>query len=173
MVPVRFYSGEKVEFSITGKAGQSLAIYFRGAESFTFAATDSGSDALFSFSKTVTTPGKYIYQIISTYMSVKTVIQAGEVEIMKALDEGFSTGSFEIRSQAEIDLDAVKSAIRAIISGGAVKSYTIGTRSLTKMDMSELIMLESKLKVEVGREKKAKALRNGLPNPHSLKVRFR
>jgi len=41
------------------------------------------------------------------------------------------------------------------------------------MDMADLIMLEQKLKIDIGREKHLKSKRLGLSNPHRLKVRFR
>jgi hypothetical protein len=58
------------------------------------------------------------------------------------------------------------------VSGGAVAEYTIGTRRLKKMDMADLVMLESRLKAMVMREQKAALIANGLGNPTSLYVRF-
>jgi hypothetical protein len=81
-------------------------------------------------------------------------------------------GAFDGRSQAEIDLDAVKAAIRAIVSGGVVQEYRIGTRNLKKYDLVDLIQLESKLKAEVKREQAASLQAQGLGNPHNLFVRF-
>ena len=66
----------------------------------------------------------------------------------------------------------MQAAIRAIISGGAVAEYTIGSRRLKKMEMTDLLMLESSLKAEVKREQKASLIANGLGNPHNLFVRF-
>ena len=80
--------------------------------------------------------------------------------------------AFDGRSQAQKDLEAVQAAIRTIISGGAVAEYRIGTRSLKKYELSELLTLESRLKAEVVREKKAEMIANGLGNPSSLFVRF-
>jgi hypothetical protein len=66
----------------------------------------------------------------------------------------------------------VQAAIRSIISGGAVAEYTIGSRRLKKMEMADLLALESKLKAEVKREQAAAMVANGLGNPHNLFVRF-
>jgi hypothetical protein len=66
----------------------------------------------------------------------------------------------------------VQAAIRSMISGGAVAEYTIGSRRLKKMEMADLITLESKLKAEVKREQAASMAANGLGNPHNLFVRF-
>jgi hypothetical protein len=53
-----------------------------------------------------------------------------------------------------------------------VAEYTIGSRRLKKMEMADLLALESKLKVEVKREQAAAMVANGLGNPHNLFVRF-
>ena len=66
----------------------------------------------------------------------------------------------------------MQAAIRAIVAGGAVSEYTIGTRTLKKMDMADLVMLESRLKGMVIRDQKAALIANGLGNPTSLYVRF-
>lgn len=68
--------------------------------------------------------------------------------------------------------EAVQAAIRAIVSGGVVQEYKIGTRSLKKYEMADLIALEGKLKAEVKREQAAQLAANGLGNPHNLFVRF-
>jgi hypothetical protein len=53
-----------------------------------------------------------------------------------------------------------------------VQEYTIGSRRLKKMEMADLLTLESSLKTEVKREQKASMIANGLGNPHNLFVRF-
>jgi FixJ family two-component response regulator len=68
-------------------------------------------------------------------------------------------------------LESVQSAIRTIVSDKA-KAYSIGGRSFTRLDLSELRERESQLKAEVVRERKANMIANGLGNPHSLFVRF-
>jgi hypothetical protein len=59
-----------------------------------------------------------------------------------------------------------------MISGGAVAEYTIGSRRLKKMEMTDLLALESTLKASVKREQAAQLMANGLGNPHNLFVRF-
>ena len=101
-----------------------------------------------------------------------TTIGAGQLEVLPGLDYTGQPSAFDGRSQAQQDLDAVQAAIRAIVSGGVVKEYTIGNRSLKKYDMKDLLELESKLKAEVKREQMADLIANGLGNPHNLFVRF-
>lgn len=84
-----------------------------------------------------------------------------------------SSVPYDGSSQAEKDLLAVRAAMRAMISGGAVQDYSVAGRSVRKMQMSDLILLESKLKVEVQREKQAASVARGDTPKSSLYVRFR
>jgi hypothetical protein len=129
---------------------------------FTIAAgTSAGFDA-----------GQWYWQAIATYSSEKATLGAGQLKVLQALSYSGSPGAVDGRTQAELDLAAVQAAIRAIVSGGVVQEYTIGTRKLKKYEMADLIQLESKLKAEVKREQAAQLMANGLGNPHNLFVRF-
>jgi hypothetical protein len=97
----------------------------------------------------------------------------GTIEIESTLVYQGTPGAYDGRSQARKDLESVQAAIRTLISGGAVQEYTIGSRTLKKMRLSELIQLESKLKADVVREERAESLANGLGDPRKLYVRFR
>lgn len=117
-------------------------------------------------------PGSWFWQAVATYGSEQQTLGAGQLEVEAALGYTGTAAAFDGRSQAEKDLEAVQAAIRALISGGAVKQYSIGSRSLTKYELPDLLALESKLKAEVKREQKAALIANGLGNPHNLFVRF-
>jgi hypothetical protein len=129
---------------------------------FTISATTS---ALFD-------AGEWYWQAVATYSTEKVTLGAGQLEVLKALSYTGTPGAIDGRTQAETDLAAVQAAIRAIVSGGVVQEYTIGTRKLKKYEMADLIQLESKLKSEVKREQAAQLIANGLGNPHNLFVRF-
>jgi hypothetical protein len=116
--------------------------------------------------------GQWYWQAIATAGSEKLTLGAGQLEVLAALNYTGTPGAFDGRSQAQKDLEAVQAAIRAMISGGAVAEYTIGNRRLKKMEMTDLLMLEGKLKAEVKREQAASLAANGLGNPHNLYVRF-
>ena len=135
--------------------------YGQGWELTIAAATSAGFDA-----------GQWFWQAIATAGSDKLTLGSGQLEVLAALNYTGTPGAFDGRSQAEKDLAAVQSAIRAIIAGGAVAEYTIGSRRLKKMEMADLITLESKLKSEVKREQAAALQAQGLGNPHNLFVRF-
>ena len=83
-----------------------------------------------------------------------------------------SGNTYDGRSQAQIDLDAVRAAMRAIVTGGATQEYSIGNRSLKKMAMADLIALETKLKADVAREARADRLAKGMSSGRSVFVRF-
>lgn len=104
--------------------------------------------------------------------SSKTTIGAGQLLVLPSLAYSGDPARFDGRTQLEIDLDAVQAAIRALITGGAVKQYSIGGRSLTKYELKDLLALESQLKAQVKREQAAQLQANGLGNPHNLFVRF-
>lgn len=135
--------------------------YGQGWEFTIAASTSAGFDA-----------GQWYWQAIATAGSEKLTLGSGQLEVLAALQYAGTPGAFDGRSQAQKDLDAVQAAIRAIISGGAVAEYTIGSRRLKKMEMADLLMLEGKLKAEVKREQAATMMANGLGNPHNLFVRF-
>jgi hypothetical protein len=137
------------------------AAYGQGWEVTIAAATSAGFDA-----------GQWFWQAVAEKAGDKVTVGAGQLEVLAALDYTGTPGAFDGRSQAEKDLAAVQSAMRAIISGGAVAEYSIGSRRLKKMEMADLITLESKLKAEVKREQAAALQAQGLGNPHNLFVRF-
>lgn len=139
----------------------------------TVTATPEGSGWRTSLTKTQTAlwaAGKVYFQAYAEKDDERVTLGTGSFDVLQNLTA--AANSAEFRSQAKQDLEAVQLAIRSLVSGG-VKSYTIGGRSLTKMDLPDLIARESKLKEVVAREEKAQSLANGLGNPHNLLVRFK
>lgn len=129
---------------------------------FTIAAgTSSGFDA-----------GQWYWQALATSGTSKVTLGSGQLTVLATLSYAATPGAFDGRTQAQQGLDAVQAAIRAIVSGGVAKEYTIGNRNLKKYDMADLLQLEAKLKAEVKREQMADLIANGLGNPHNLFVRF-
>jgi hypothetical protein len=124
-----------------------------------------GTSALFD-------AGQWYWQAEATKSGEHVTLGAGQLTVLVGLSYTGQPAAFDGRSQAQKDLEAVQAAIRAIVSGGVVQEYKIGTRSLKKYEMADLIALEGKLKVEVKREQAAQLAANGLGNPHNLFVRF-
>ena len=135
--------------------------YASGWEFTITAGTSAGFDA-----------GVWFWQAIATAGSVSHTLGAGQLTVEPGLNYTGTPGAFDGRTQSQKDLDAVQEAIRAVVAGGAISEYTIGTRRLKKMDMADLVMLETRLKTMVIREQKAALIANGLGNPTSLYVRF-
>jgi hypothetical protein len=107
---------------------------------------------------------------ISSGATVVTV-GSGSMEVLPNLSYVSNPAAFDGRSQAEQDLEAVQAAIRAIAVKGA-KQYSIGSRSYTSIDLSQLMARESQLKAIVARERAAEKMAAGLGDPRSLFVRF-
>lgn len=118
--------------------------------------------------------GTWYFQAVATATvgGAKTTLGTGQLTVEPSLSYAGSPGAFDGRSQAQKDLEACQAAIRSLMSGGAVQEYRIGTRSLKRYELADLLALESKLKADVARENKAAMIANGLGNPHNLFVRF-
>ena len=137
------------------------SVYQQGWE-FTISATDSaGFDA-----------GTWYFQAIAEKGSEKITLGSGRLTVEAALEYSGIPGAFDGRSQAKKDLEAVQTAIRTLLAGGAVQEYKIGNRNLKRYDLADLIQLEGRLKAEVKREEQAELMANGLGNPRNMFVRF-
>lgn len=159
----------------------SLVYYFRlntNAQGLTAASVpyNSGWKTTLSASDTasVNASPDWFFQAVLTKVGDSTIQEysRGQVELQPSLSYTGSPGAFDGRSQAQKDLDAVKAAIRALLGGGAVQEYRIGTRNLKRYDISELLVLETRLKSIVAKENKAKMIASGLGDPKNLYVRF-
>jgi len=146
-------------------AGAGLAVvataYGTGWESTISATTSAGLAA-----------GEWSWGARVTNGAQAITIGSGSLTILAALNYTGAAAAFDGRSQARQDLDAVQSAIRALISGGAVRRYMIGGRQLEKYSLAELIERENHLKAEVAKEVAAERMANGLGDPRNLFVRF-
>jgi hypothetical protein len=54
-----------------------------------------------------------------------------------------------------------------------VAEYTIGTRSMKYMAMTELLQLKSRYQMVVARERRRQAFKNGLGAPDRIGIRFK
>lgn len=154
-----------------------LTFYFRGpGTGFNVAGSDEGDGTwqfLMQSPDTISiAPGDYYWQAKAAKKEATDVLILCSGKLTVKANLTTATTVYDGRSQAKTDLDAVQAAMRAIISGGAVKAYTIGIRSLTKMDMSDLLVLESRLKLQVAREDQSEKVRQGFGNPNAVFTRF-
>lgn len=142
----------------------------------TIISTAQGSEWLFTWqvNENLGSSLVYYWQAVAQVIAgaAKTTLGSGSIVVDPSLAYTGTPGAFDARTQAQKDLDAVQAAIRAMVAGGAVAKYTIGTRRLEKMEVVDLLQLESKLKAEVVREKRAEMIANGLGSPTNMFVRF-
>lgn len=150
----------------------TLTYEIRGAVSLTLTAVAEGSGwrtTLSTANSDTLSAGTYYWQAVATKTGARVTLGSGQLQVKPNL--GAISQTYDGRSQAQQDLDAVQAALRALVQGGA-KSYTIGTRSMTKLDIPDLLALESRLKAMVKRERKDQDIANGLGSPHNVFVRF-
>lgn len=149
----------------------TLKYVISGTSALTLTAVAEGSGWRTTMTKTnsqVLGAGEFYWQAYAEYSTRRVTLGTGRITMKAAAGSGVSG-----KSQAQEDLDAVNSAIRSMISGGAVAEYTVGNRSLRKMPMADLLTLKSHLESEVRKEEKAENIANGLGNPSNVFVRFR
>jgi hypothetical protein len=117
--------------------------------------------------------GDWYYQAVANKSGAeKQTIYTGQFEVLEGLNYSGTPQNYDGRSQLEKDLETIETAIRTLISGGAIKEYKIGNRNAKKYELAELLTLKSQYKVELVREKQAETMANGLGNPRATFVRF-
>jgi hypothetical protein len=115
-------------------------------------------------------PPNYFWQATASYGAQKITIGSGTLSV--ALNLANAAAGYSGQTQAEKDLANVQAAIRARISGGVIHEYWIGGRRLRYENVSELLALESRLKMIVAKQRQAQAIANGLGDPRNTYVRF-
>ena len=158
----------------------TLTYYFNGPTRFSVVAdvNENGWQTTLTSEQTaamtpvasVGTPANYYWQATATNGDQQITIGNGTLTVLQNL--ATAPASYDGRSKAEKDLAAVQQAIEARINGGVVHEYVIGTRRLRNEPLSELLALESRLKLIVSKERQAQAIANGLGDPRNTYVRF-
>lgn len=182
-VPASIYAGDTVKFNIPATTDYSSTTSWVGT--FTLK-HDTGNDAIsvtgvadgsggWDFTLTATqTAGFHVethwWQLYVTKAAERYTLSQGSLQVFANIPTAGNT--YNGRSQAQIDLEAVQAEMRARISGGGVQEYTIGNRSLKKVPMADLIALESKLKADVARDLRADRIAKGLNSGRAVYVRF-
>lgn len=162
------------ELITASSSTHTLSYSLRGATALDVTATASGSEWLSTISSVQSatlTPGVYYFQVYLTDLSGdRTRVGQGQITVIANLAAVATT--YDDRSDAEQMLDAVNTAIKARLSGGAVDSYSIRGRNLSRTPLPELFSLRDRLKSEVSRERAAEKIAQGLGDPRRLWVRF-
>lgn len=188
-IPSQITSGDIVEWSVKASdfsnpdndgtaldpSAWDLTYNIRGPASLDVEGNDQGDGTwMFTIQSTdsALAAGDYVWQRKLTKHGATdaAVIDRGTLKIL--IDLSSVEGVYDGRSQARKDLEAIQATIRTMGTAGVAR-YSVAGRELWKLPVAELIMLESKLKVQVVREEKAQAIASGLGDPNSLYVRFK
>ena len=139
-------------------------------------AAESGADYIVEVAAATTggyAAGRYRWQryITRTSDSQRVTLGSGIVEVRVNRD----TSDADPRSHARKCLDSIEAALEAF-AADSVQSYQIttgaGSRSVTKRDTAELLLLRDRYRQEVDSEKAAENIAAGLGNPRHFGVRF-
>lgn len=150
-------------------ATYTLTYALRGATVLNLTGSPLGSGwqtAITVQQSTALTAGQYYWQSYLTSGAVRFTIGQGQSVVVPNYSS--ATAGFDGRTQLEKDIDAVDAALRAMVAGGAVQEYTIGSRSLKKMTIADLVTLRSQLKYRLIVENGSKF--SG--DPKSLRIKF-
>lgn len=182
-VPALIYAGDTVKWNepatpeYSSTAGWVASFVLRhptGNDALTVAGVSDGAGG-WNFTLTTTqTAALHVnghwWQVTVTKDGERYTLGTGKLDVVANIPAAGNT--YDGRTQAQIDLEAVQAAMRAIVTGGATIEYSIGNRSLKKMPMADLIALETKLKTDVAREARADRLAKGMNSGRAVFVRF-
>lgn len=183
MIPQKIVKGDSISFSmpqfidnqgsVISYPDWTLSISIRGNGSN----IDAIADSTWKFSLTTTQTsnlvvGECYYQVYATKDSERITYVSGKIIVEANLK--LADGTIDPRTQIEKDLETVQTLIRNLMnSGKGVVEYRIGSRQLRRYELGELISLESRLKYQLSKQKKAEMIGNGMGNPHKTLVRFK
>jgi hypothetical protein len=177
--PTTVYAGDSVSFETIPPLGKnpeewSLSWAIRGADSLdavgTVAESGNWETTLDGAATADLSPGSYgvwgyVMEIATgkreTVYSGVVRVEANPVELAE----------YDPRSEAEKILDTITAVIKTRVSGG-ISTYTIEGRSASYYSLEELLKLRDRYVAIVEKEKQARAVAQGLPNPNRLRVRF-
>ena len=182
-VPALIYAGDTVKWnepatgdynSIAGWGSTFVLRHQTGNDALSITGVSDGTGG-WNFTITATQsaalhPETHWWQLVVTKAAERFTLGTGSLVVQANMVGGSNT--FDGRTQTEVDLDALRAEIRARVTGGSVQEYSIGSRSLKKMPMPDLIALESKLKADVALEKRRQRIAKGLDSGRSVFVRF-
>lgn len=193
-IPGKITQGDTIEWrDLPAKDGMgnqisspdwTLTYYFNGPTQFSVTGTSAeggGWNLLLSSADTarmtpvgsIGTPANYYWQATAQKVGetyTKYTLGNGTITVLQNL--ATAPAGYDGRTKAEKDLAAVQQAIDARINGGVILEYTIGSRRLRNEPISELLVLESRLKLIVSKERQAQSIANGLGDPRNTFVRF-
>lgn len=115
------------------------------------------------------TAGEYTWAAVAVSGAEAHEVDRGTLKVLPRYDQA---ANLDDRTHAKKMLESIETALEGFASGSTVKSYTIGSRQMTKADIPELLVLRDRYRNEVQNEEAASALANGQPNPRNIRIRF-
>lgn len=116
--------------------------------------------------------GKYWWQAVLTATGERITVGQGELQVTVNLaSQGANYDGRSVAEKALADAETALANFKA--SGGLVKSYSIGQRTMTFQDTAGILTVISYWKARVTAEQNAKLIAQGLGNPRKLYTRFR
>lgn len=112
------------------------------------------------------------WQAYATGTAGRLLAGEGRLQVKPNLATLDVSMAFDGTSPAEKILAAIETEIAGRLAGNATIEYTIGTRSLKKEPMANLLSLRQTYKLIVLRERRRDNIKNGLGNPSRVGVRF-
>lgn len=144
-----------------------------GAAPITLTATYSGGEYLVEVAAATTaayTAGDYSWSALMTRDSDSERVRVGAGTLTVKPDPAVSAA--DPRTHARKALDAIE----AVIENRATKdqeSYSIAGRSLSRMNIADLLTFRDRYRAEVGREEDAEKIAKGLGTGKNILVRMR
>lgn len=158
-------------------AGWTLKYYLRrrdAAGSIDLTAAAEGDEYRVQVSAATTAawvPATYAWESRVELGAEKYPVDNGQIVVLP--DIASSSGTFDSRSQAERAYEDARSAFADFnISGGVKKRYRIGDREVEYSDKAQIVQAIEFWALELKRERRARAIAAGLPDPRNTYVRF-
>jgi len=182
-LPATIYAGDTVTWTDPYYDSNASALVYYLRTNYDSGATISGTSSgkngwIFTLASATSTNfalGNWVYQARATVSNQPATVRTGSFVVAKSLAYSGSLGAVDLRSQEEIDLENVETAIRALTSGA--QEYRIGTasggRMVKRADLAELIKWRDRLKSAVLAKKRADSIANGFGDPRKLFVRWK
>jgi len=184
MNPADLYQGDRVKWlEISAPVdATALKVWLRSTTTgagleINGTAADSGWDVVITQQATTAmAAGSWELQVVATVDGAPLTVRRGSLTVRRGLAFTGMPGTFDDRSQAERDLDAVEEAIRALSTGA--QEYQIGSlgnggRKVVRADLAELIKWRDRLAAQVAQEKRAQSLASGTATSRKIRVAFR
>ena len=148
--PSRIIRGDSSSFHVTSTDypptdGWALTFSLRGTSVLDQVATVDGSDYLVTLATAATealTSGLYGWACYVAKAGQRVTVERGSLQVID--DLASQSAGYDARTPARVALDQCEAAMRSFRStGGLIKSYTIGDRTMTFQDFDQLLKLHS------------------------------